>query len=144
MALPEETRGNLCLLCDVNDAGVIAGRLKVTNNSYYFPIWWMTAVLKVSLSFEVLTEWWMFKIDSGPDHLLFDVIWMCYQCQIKNYCVSWWLHRIITEEMISIRCFTEVTLVQWPVWQLMYEHIKVHRFINKLQRVSGEFNRHWR
>lgn len=105
MDLPEETRGNLCLLCDVNDASVIAGRLKVMNNSYYFPIWWMTAVLKVSLSFEVLTEWWMFKIDSGPDHLLFDAIWTCSQCQTKNYCFCWWLHRIITEEMtfISIR-----------------------------------------
>lgn len=47
------------------------------NNSHYFPIWWMTAVLKVNLTFEVVTEWWTCVIESGPHHLLFDVILVC-------------------------------------------------------------------
>lgn len=67
----------MCLLCDVNDGDVVAGGVKVMNNSHYFPIWWMTAVLKVNLTFEVLTEWWTCAIESGPHHL-FDVILVCW------------------------------------------------------------------
>lgn len=44
------------------------------NNNYYLPIWWMTAVLKVNLTFEVVTEWWTCAIESGTNHLLFDVV----------------------------------------------------------------------
>lgn len=40
------------LLCDVND-GNVSGGLQVMNNSYQLHMWWMTAELKVSLTFEV-------------------------------------------------------------------------------------------
>lgn len=78
--LPEEIRGDCNitrLLCDNNDGSVVAGGLKVMNNSHYFPIWWMTAVLKVNLTSEVVTEWWTCVIESRPHHLLFDVILVC-------------------------------------------------------------------
>lgn len=47
------------------------------NNSHYFPIWRMTAVLKVNLTSEVVTEWWTCVIESRTHHLLFDVILVC-------------------------------------------------------------------
>lgn len=65
LELPEETWGNMWLLCDVNDGSGIAEGLKVMNNSHYFPIWRMTAVLKVNLIFEVETERCTWEIESG-------------------------------------------------------------------------------
>lgn len=47
------------------------------NNSHYFPIWRMTAVLKVNLTSEVATEWWTRVIESRAHHLPFDVILVC-------------------------------------------------------------------
>lgn len=57
--LPAQTRGNcnnMCLLYDINGGGAVAGGRKVMNNSHYFSIWRTTAVLKVNLCFEVVTE----------------------------------------------------------------------------------------
>lgn len=73
----------MCFLCDANDGSVVAGGLKVMNSSHYRSIWWMTAVLKVSLTFEVVTEWWTCAMESEPHHLLFDVILVCLECVIR-------------------------------------------------------------
>jgi len=75
---PWGNTGNICLLCDVNDGSVIAWSLKVMNNSHYFPIWWLTAVLKVNLTYEMVTELYICEIESGTHHLLFDVILVCW------------------------------------------------------------------
>lgn len=40
--------------------------------------WWMRAVLKVNLTFEVVTEWWTRAAESAPHHLLSDVILVCW------------------------------------------------------------------
>lgn len=53
------------------------------NNSHYLPVWWMMAVLKVSLTFEAVTEWWTCAIELRPHHLLFDVILVCWECVIS-------------------------------------------------------------
>lgn len=52
--------------------------------------WWMRAVLKVSLTFEVVTEWWTCAVESGPHHLLFDVILVCWSVlsQSNNTIIS--------------------------------------------------------
>lgn len=77
MELAEETLGITCLLCDVNDGSFTASGFRVMNNSNLFPIYGMTALLKVQLPFEVLTDWCACDIESRTNHLLFDVILVC-------------------------------------------------------------------
>lgn len=74
----------MSLLCDANDGRVVAGSLKVMNNSHYLPIWWMAAVLTVALTFEAVTERWTRAIESGSTICCLMLFW----CVVSSQSVS--------------------------------------------------------
>lgn len=112
LKLPEETRRIChikCLLCDVNDGSVVAGGVKVMNNSYCSPVLVDEGCFK-SQSYLWGGDWMVDAcggIGAAPS-----AVW-CYfgvlKCVIRvkqhNYscwCRACWLQRIRTENTTSI------------------------------------------